>query len=155
MNPDTVSRCCVAIEAANHEAGSIILYSADESIPYLRHTTLAYFRQRQWPVERLNAPSLSHNSRTETAAAIAMLAMYRLKEVTVVTSWYHVPRVRLLWLCMAPHVKVHVRAAWKTAHPFSSLSREVLAILHNLSALLLLRVWKGIVAAKRACMEGL
>ncbi len=135
LNPDTIGRCEAALKVARRSENSFIIFSVGYSIPRLTETTIAYLKESGWPQEKLILNPKGYNSLTETEAAIEVLDKHQTKEVVVATSWYHVPRIWLIWqLKYKSNVKFSV--AWQTARPIWSILYEFLAIPKNILVML-------------------
>lgn len=143
LDRDTQARCQEALAAAR-EKEAYIIFSVDKmSFPYLRELTIAHLRakkQKTDPDCKLIEKPVAHNSRGETSSAIEILKEAKVDEVTIVSSWYHIPRLRMLWWMMGYRGKKNFRAATHATHPFRSVLREVVAIPENFIMVLISRL---------------
>jgi len=125
LNKDSTARCTTALRVAHRLPDAIIVFSADESIPDLRHVTLAYLRNWGWPTERLITPATAHNTFGETKTAFSVLREHRTNSVIVVSSWYHMWRIRAMWRYLGFRGEIVCHASKETLDPVGSLLWEV------------------------------
>ena len=97
LSLDSADRGFAALRAANQYSDSVIIFGVDYIIPKLAETTLSWLAEHGWPKEKIIFNPKGHNSIGETLAAMEILKLHNAKEVTLATSWYHVPRVWMVW----------------------------------------------------------
>jgi uncharacterized SAM-binding protein YcdF (DUF218 family) len=128
LNLDSVDRCKAAITAARRYPGSCIIFGVDFKITDLHRLTVEWLRDAGWPSDRLILNPKGHISLGETEAAIEVLNRYDTKEVIIATSWYHVPRVWMIWRTLFPWCRVSFSVARVTKRPVISVLYEMAAI---------------------------
>lgn len=138
LNPDSVGRCEAALRAAKQYPDSIIVYGVDYSIPGLTETTIAWLNEKGWPAERLIVNPKGHNSLGEAEAVIEVLNQHGAKEIVIATSWYHLPRVWMIFRLLFDG-RFSFSVAWATAAPIGSLFREILGIPKSFLTIILQR----------------
>jgi uncharacterized SAM-binding protein YcdF (DUF218 family) len=87
--------------------------------------TLNYLTGSGWPEYHIIEPADSHNTLEETRSALAIVRMHQTEEVTVVSSWYHVPRIWLIWRLLRFKGKIIFGASAETENLPGSVTWEI------------------------------
>jgi uncharacterized SAM-binding protein YcdF (DUF218 family) len=125
LNKDTLGRCDAALRMAHALPDAKIIFSVDEVIPNLRHTTLTYMRNMGWPAERMIVPEAAHDTWDETKSALRIVTADRACSVIVVSSWYHLPRIRTMWRYFGFKGTVVAKSSHETINPLRSIAHEI------------------------------
>ena len=120
LNPDSAARCDKALEIAKSSRVSLIVFGVGYKIPDLAETTIAYLVNHGWSRERILWNPSGHTTLTETAAVLDTLTARQVASITVVTSWYHIPRTWLTWKLLEKRagfdcLSAKFSASWQTS----------------------------------------
>lgn len=136
LSVDSADRGEAALKAARRYPDSFIIFGVDNIIPKLSETTVIWLKEKGWPEARLILNPKGHNSLGEAEAAIEVLHRHHANEVIIAMSWYHIPRVWMIWQLKFSG-KVTFSVAWKMETPIGSLIREFVGIPKTLFRILL------------------
>lgn len=125
LNKDSAGRCNAALRIAANHPNEFVIFSVDGTIPRLRDATLEYLRDSGLQQHKIVAPSEAHNTWGETKAALKILLMHRANEVTVVSSWYHLPRIWITWRFSGFHGPVTLVGSSEAQNPGASIRWEI------------------------------
>ncbi|HVM77026.1 MAG TPA: YdcF family protein [Candidatus Paceibacterota bacterium] len=139
LNIDSTDRCEVAVrEAWRHADDSFVIFSVDDTIPDLRATTAFYLCPRLPREDCFIENPKASNSLGEAKAAMELLRQRNVRDVTLVTSWYHMPRVYLQWRLLGwrwfSH-RITCRVSWKMQYGMESIRWEAKGFLKLFKAL--------------------
>jgi uncharacterized SAM-binding protein YcdF (DUF218 family) len=127
----------MALRVARGLPNATIVFSVDESIPELRDVTLRYFRNMGWPSKRILTPPAAHNTFGETKSAFDILKENNADSVFVVSSWYHIPRIWVMWRYLGFKGKIISYASLETINPWGSLAWEAMGFMKFFGKILL------------------
>ncbi len=97
LHEDAADRCRRAVEVARKKADTIIIFSVDPDFKGVRRATIAYLSLLGWPNERITLQRFAKDTLEETKTAMLVLREYEATSVTIVSSRYHIPRIRKMW----------------------------------------------------------
>ena len=110
MNKQSEKRCREALRLWKH--GTVqklyITVGVSKNRRLLAHEMFRYFLKRGVPATDIVMRPVAHNTAGETEVCRRMLDPG--DEVTVISSWYHLPRVWCLWF--ARRTRVNLVPAW-------------------------------------------
>jgi len=125
LNMDTASRCDVALRVVREDPNTIVVLSVDYFIQSLREVTIAYLQNSGLAPERIMTPAEAHDTFGETASALKILRDRGVNEVTVVSSWYHLLRICVIWRYLGFNGKIVPKASFETMNVFGCLAWEI------------------------------
>jgi uncharacterized SAM-binding protein YcdF (DUF218 family) len=112
INADAKDRCIEAVWWGHRLPNAVIIFSVDRKIQNLRDATLdCVTKELRWPTYKMIVPERAHDTLGETKAAINELCRHGVEDVTVVSSWYHLPRICWMWRKLGFKGKIHCVAS--------------------------------------------
>lgn len=104
FEPDRVGkiRCRAAMMLAHRQYDPVIVLgcSMPEYSPYnqtLSRVMSNYLEGLGWPKNRIIANAKGYDTITETAAVLEITDQLEPSKIVAVSSWYHIPRIRMIW----------------------------------------------------------
>ncbi len=136
--PDACGRCDVAITVAREKNAFIVIgvgSPPNESHRLFSQAMVRYLVEHGWPEYRIIINPVGWSTINESKAAYEAIKHAGDGAIIVVSAWYHIFRVWLIWLLGLKRV-VKIRFSWKT-YPWTNPFREIVALVFTLYRLAL------------------
>jgi hypothetical protein len=141
--PDARARCDKAVRVAREVGGKIVIgvgSSSSGDANLFVDAMVRFFRLRCWPKEFLIvADPGGFGTLGESRAAYNAIREHGDGKIVVVSAWYHVPRIWLIWASFGKIVSV--RVSWET-YPWTNPLREFVLLPLTLAKILWVRLPK-------------
>ncbi len=126
LHSDAADRCRKAVAVARTYHNSVMVFSVNDVIPFLREATIRELGRLQWPMDRLIHRPLANTTLQETRAAIGVLRQLHATSVSVVSSSYHLRRIVAMWRWLGFKGEIESCSSTENDSPWFAYTWEVL-----------------------------